>query len=55
MKGLKVLFNDKNYDYFSRILGYQEYKEVIENTNGDVEKLKIFFGIYWEMIIAGNL
>lgn len=47
MKGLKVLFNDKNYDYFSRILGYQEYKEVIENTNGDVEKLK---NVFWNLL-----
>ena len=47
MKGLKVLFNDKNYDYFSRILGYEEYKSAIENTNGDKERLK---DVFWNVL-----
>jgi Uma2 family endonuclease len=43
MKGLKVLSNMPEYDYFSMILGYEEYKTAIKNTNGDRDKLKDIF------------
>jgi Uma2 family endonuclease len=47
MKGLKVLFNDKNYDYFSRILGYERYKKAIESADGDRNKLK---DVFWNVL-----
>jgi Uma2 family endonuclease len=43
MKGLKVLSNMPEDDYFSMILGYEEYKTAIENTSGDRDKLKDVF------------
>ena len=43
MKGLKVLNNMPEYDYFSMIIGYEEYKKAIENTKGDKHKLKDVF------------
>ena len=47
MNGLKVLCNTPDEDYFSRILGYEEYKTAIENTNGDAEKLK---DVFWNVL-----
>jgi Uma2 family endonuclease len=47
MKGLKVLFSDEGYDYFSRILGYEKYKKAIENTLGDTEKLR---DVFWNVL-----
>ena len=43
MKGLKVLSNMPEDDYFSMILGYEEYKKAIENAEGDTDKLKNVF------------
>jgi Uma2 family endonuclease len=47
MKGLKVLFNDKNYDYFSRIIGFERYKKAIEKADGDKELLK---NVFWNVL-----
>ena len=47
MKGLKVLSNSPEEDYFSRILGYKEYKTAIENTDGVAEKLK---DVFWNVL-----
>jgi len=47
MKGLKVLSNIPDFDYFSKILGYEEYKAAIENTNGDKESLK---NVFWKVL-----
>ena len=47
MKGLKVLFDDKENDYFSRIIGYERYKKAIEKADGDREELR---SIFWNVL-----
>ncbi len=54
LKGLNVL-SKHDPDIFNKILGHKEYKIAIEKADGDAEKLKIFFGMIWQMIIIGNL
>lgn len=55
IKGLNVL-SKHDPDMFRKILGYEEYKEAITKTNGDVEELKqVFWNVladdyHWEFI-----